>query len=87
MTSMFDFVTVPGAINEVFEKDEVDYEEVELTDFELYSKLGSGYAINAQVIEGKNGKYRVKEVEDSNVNKKTEIRDGIYSMLENSNAK
>lgn len=87
MTSMFDFVTVPGAINEVFEKDSVDYEEVELTDFELYSKLGSGYAINAQIIEGKNGKYRVKEVEDSNPNKKTEMRDGIYSMLENSNVK
>lgn len=87
MTTMFDFVTVPDAIDEVFEKDAVDYEEVELTDFELYKKLGSGYAINAQVIEGKNGKYRVKEVEDSNINKKTELRDGIYSMLENSNAK
>lgn len=87
MTTMFDFVTVPDAIDEVFEKDEVDYEEVELTEFELYKKLGSGYAINAQVIEGKNGKYRVKEVEDSNANKKTELRDGIYSMLENSNAK
>lgn len=87
MTSMLDFVTVPGAINEVFEKDNVDYEEVDLTEFELYSKLGAGYAINAQVVEGKNKKYRVKEVEDSNVNKKTEIRDGIYSMLENSNVK
>lgn len=87
MTSMFDFVTVPDAIDEVFEKDSVDYEEVELSEFELYKRLGSGYAINAQVIEGKNGKYRVKEVEDSNANKKTEIRDGIYSMLENSNAK
>lgn len=87
MTSMFDFVTVPGAIDEVFKKNSVDYEQVDLTDFELYQKLGSGYAINAQVIEGKNGKYRVKEVEDSNVNKKTEIKDGIYSMLENSNVK
>lgn len=87
MTSMFDFITVPGAINEVFEKDGIDYEEVELTEFELYSKLGAGYAVNAQVVEGKKGKYRVKEVEDSNANKKTEIRDGIYSMLENSNVK
>ena len=87
MTSMFDFVTVPGAINEVFEQDSVDYEEVGLSDFELYKKLGSGYTINAQVIEGKNGKFRVKEVEDSNPNKKTIIEDGIYSMLENSNVK
>lgn len=87
MTTMFDFITVPDAIDEIFEKDNIDYEEVELTDFELYKKLGSGYAINAQVIEGKNGRYKVKEVEDSNANKKTELRDGIYSMLENSNVK
>lgn len=87
MTSMFDFVTVPGAINEVFEQDKIDYEEVELSEFDLYKKLGSGYAINAQILEIKDGRYRVKEVEDSNVNKKTEIRDGIYSMLENLDAK
>lgn len=87
MTSMFDFVTVPGAINEVFEQDKIDYEEVELSEFDLYKKLGSGYAINAQILEIKEGRYRVKEVEDSNVNKKTEIRDGIYSMLENLDAK
>lgn len=87
MTSMFDFVTVPGAMNEVFEQDKVDYEEVELSEFDLYKKLGSGYAINAQISEVKDGRYRVKEVEDSNVNKKTELKDGIYSMLENLNAK
>lgn len=86
MATMFDFVTVTGAIDEVFEKDTVDYEEVGLTEMELYQKLGSGYAINAQVVET-NGRYRVKEVEDSNPNKKTEIKDGIYSMLENLDAK
>lgn len=86
MTTMFDFVTVTGAIDEVFEKDTVDYEEVSLSEMELYKKLGSGYAINAQVVET-NGRYRVREVEDSNPNKKTELKDGIYSMLENLNAK
>ena len=86
MATMFDFVTVTGAIDEVFEKDAVDYEEVELTEMELYQKLGSGYAINAQIVET-NGRYRVKEVDDSNPNKKTEIKDGIYSMLENLDAK
>lgn len=86
MATMFDFVTVTGAIDEVFEKDAVDYEEVELSEMELYQKLGSGYAINAQIVET-NGRYRVKEVEDSNPNKKTEIKDGIYSMLENLDAK
>ena len=86
MATMFDFVTVTGAIDEVFEKDSVDYEEVGISEMDLYKKLGSGYAINAQVVET-NGRYRVKEVEDSNANKKTEIRDGIYSMLENLDAK
>ena len=38
MATMFDFVTVTGAIDEVFEKDAVDYEEVELTEMELYQK-------------------------------------------------
>lgn len=87
MTSMFDFVTVPGAIDEVFEQDKIDYEEVQLSEFDLYKKLGSGYAINAQISEIKDGRYRVKEVEDSNLNKKTELKDGIYSMLENLDAK
>ena len=86
MATMFDFVTVVGAIDEVFAKDKIDYEEVGLSEFDIYSKLGSGYAINAQVIEN-NGRYKVKEVEDSNPNKKTEIRDGIYSLLENLEAK
>lgn len=86
MGSMFDFVTVVGAMDEVFAKDKIDYEEVGLTEFEIYSKLGSGYAINAQVVDI-NGRYKVKEVEDSNPNKKTEIRDGIYSLIENLNAK
>lgn len=86
MATMFDFVTVTGAIDEVFEKDAIDYEEVDLSEMELYQKLGSGYAINAQIVET-NGRYRIKEVEDSNPNKKTEIKDGIYSMLENLDAR
>lgn len=87
MVTMFDFVTVAGAIDEVFEKNNVDYEEVGLSEFEVYSKLGSGYAINAQITKSPEGRYRVKEVEDTNPNKKTEMRDGIYSMLENLDAK
>ena len=86
MVEMFDFLKIMGAIDEVFKKDSIDYEEVDLSDFDLYCKLGTGYAINAQVIEiptsaGK--RYKVKEVEDTNPNRKTEFRDGMYSMLQN----
>ena len=86
MSTMFDFCTVPGAIDDVFAKDKIDYEEVELSNFELYSKLGSGFAVNAQLVEN-NGRYKVKEVETTNPAMKTAINDGIYSMLENLDAR
>lgn len=86
MVSMFDFLEVTGAIDEVFEKDAIDYEEVNLTDFEIYQRLGSGYAINAQIVET-NGRYRVKEVEDGNPNKKAVLKEGIYANIENLKAK
>lgn len=92
--NQYDFLTVEGKIDEVFLKDDVDYEEVGLSDFEIYKKLGSGYAINAQVIVeevlDKNSqlveKAKVKEVTDKAI-KKSAINDGLYSMLENLNAK
>lgn len=79
--NQYDFLKVLGKIDDVFIKDKVDYEQVDIPDFELYKLLGSGFAINAQIIE-KNGKFKVKEVTDRK-NKKSEIADGIYSMLEN----
>ena len=84
----YDFLKVTGKIDELFLKDKVDYEEVDLSDFELYKRLGSGFAINAQVemVESKGKQIaKVKEVENLET-KKTAIPDGIYSMLENSRA-
>lgn len=84
----YDFLRVAGKIDELFIKDKIDYEEVALSDFELYKRLGSGFAINAQVeMVESNGKVvaKVKEVENLET-KKTAIPDGIYSMLENSRA-
>ena len=86
MATMFDFCTVSGALDDVFEQDSIDYEQVNLTDFDLYHKLGSGFAINAQLVES-NGRYKVKEVDDESAQKKTPIKDGIYSMLENLDAR
>lgn len=86
----YDFLKTAGMIDAYFLKNNVDYEEADIADFELYKKLGKGYAINSQVIvEDKilaNGttkqKVKVKEVTDRDT-KKTEIADGIYSTLEN----
>lgn len=81
----YDFLSVVGSLDQYFLKDSIDYEEVDLSAFDLYKKLGSGYAINAAVsIVEKNGKKRarVKEVTDK-ATRKSEIADGIYSVLEN----
>lgn len=84
--NQYDFLTVAGKIDEVFLKDKVDYEEVGLNEFDLYKKLGSGYAVNAQIVEVAKDRFKVKEVIDKSI-KKTEIKDGMYSMLENLTAK
>ena len=77
-----------GVIDKIAEKDKVDYEEAELDEFDLYQRLGSGFAQTAKIIEVKGNDGRVKgykvTVPDSNdENRVVSIPDGIYSMLEN----
>lgn len=88
--SEYEFLKSSEKIDEFFLKDSIDYEEIDLTDFELYKKLGSGFAVNARIdikdVTLSDGtqktKVRVREVTDKDT-KKTEITDGIYSTLEN----
>lgn len=88
----YDWVKVPGNVNKVYKKDNVDYEEVELNDFELYKKLGSGFAKTAKIqeIEKKDPEghvtgtyYKVIESPHGDENRILPIEDGIYSILEN----
>lgn len=77
-----------GAIDKIAVKDRVDYEEAELDEFDLYKRLGSGYAQTAQIkeVKGSDGQVRGFKVSipDSNdVNRVIPIPDGVYSMLEN----
>lgn len=81
MSDMWDFLEVPGKIDAVFGKDRIDYEEVGISDFDLYKKLGSGFAITASVDPNKENRVRETPVADSN--RVMPIQDGIYSMLEN----
>lgn len=86
MIELFDFLTVPGKVDLVWLKDEIDYEEVGLSDFEMYARLGSGFATTAKVVETStnSGIYKVTEVTNENdENRVMGITDGIYSMLEN----
>ncbi|MGL4877982.1 hypothetical protein [Paraclostridium dentum] len=77
-----------GAINKISQKNNKDYEEVELDEFDLYNRLGSGFAQTAQVVEVKNNDgeikgYKVAVPNSNDVNRVQEIPDGIYSMLQN----
>ena len=78
-----------GIIDKVAVKDKHDYEEVELDEFDLYQRLGSGYAQTAHIVElrDKEGKevrgYKVAVPESNDPNRVVGINDGIYSMLEN----
>ena len=77
-----------GAIDKITIKDKVDYEEAELDEFDLYKRLGSGFAQTAQIVEVKNSDggvkgYKVAVPNSNDVNRVVSIPDGIYSMLEN----
>lgn len=89
MTELFDFLKTPGACDIVFEKDKVDYEEVELSNFDLYKRLGSGFAITARAELAPDGNKirRISETPSTDPQKVVAIKDGIYSMLEGLNAK
>ena len=77
-----------GAIDKIAVKDRVDYEEAELDEFDLYKRLGSGYAQTAQIQEVKNSDgetrgFKVSIPDSNDVNRVIPIPDGVYSMLEN----
>lgn len=77
-----------GVLDKISVKDKVDYEEAELSEFDLYKRLGSGFAQTAQIVEVKNQDgdvrgYKVAIPDSNDVNRVLEIPDGVYSMLEN----
>lgn len=83
---LFDFLEVAGKADLLWKKDTVDYEEVNVSDFDAYKKLGSGFATNAKITETKEGSgvYKVVEVtSETDENRVSATDDGIYSMLEN----
>ena len=91
-TKAFDFLETTGLIDRVFGKNKVDYEEVDIDNFDIYQRLGSGFAVTAraeyrQDTSGKELVPKIKETPATDINRVKEIKDGIYSMLENMNAK
>ena len=81
--STWDFLEVQGITDRAFVPDEVDYEETNLSKFEIYKRLGSGFAVTAHAVKRKaNAVPRIKESEPDDPNHITPIMDGIYSTLQ-----
>lgn len=83
-----DWLKPTGILDKITIKDSVDYEEAELDSFDLYQRLGSGFAQTAQIVEVKNADgavrgYKVAIPDSNDINRVVAISDGIYSMLEN----
>lgn len=99
MVDEWDFLEVAESSDKLFTPDDVDYEETSLSNFEIYQRLGSGYAVTAHAIRrtkktmvsGKEVEVeltpRIKESDNEDSNHITPIDDGIYATLQNSNAR
>ena len=96
MVDEWDFLEVAEASDKLFVPDATDYEETDLSKFEIYRRLGSGFAITAHAIRRvkkvANGNEielapRIKESTPDDPNHIVAIEDGIYSILQGSNAK
>lgn len=85
--NLFSMVSNKGTVDKMFKKDNVDYEEVNLTPFEIYKRLGSGFAITASASLRQNGDIKVVETPEADKDRIVPITNGIYSMLENSKTK
>ena len=92
MTEPFDFIMTAGVIDRAWGKDAVDYEETNLSSFEMYKRLGSGYGITAHAEKRVNAKGdvltpRIRETEYENNKRIQPIEDGIYSVLQDAEVK
>lgn len=79
--TQYSFLTVPGKLNELFTLDGIDYEEVDMSLYESYEKLGSGFAINAGLKKDALGRPKVIEITDKD-KRISPIKSGVFSMLE-----
>lgn len=88
----FDFLEIQGLSARAFVHDSEDYEEVNLSTFDIYQKLGSGFAITAKAERrvdgfGNDTTPRIMETPVEDPNRIQAIPDGVYSMLENLGAR
>lgn len=77
-------LTTADALDAFYGLDSIDYEEVKMSNFELYKRLGQGFVNTATLVKASGeDKYVVRPTPSSNVNAVQSIEDGIYSIAEN----
>lgn len=74
--SDYESLNIFGKLDDYSKKDDVDYEEVDMSKFELYKKLGSGYAQTAKLEEYTRDSNKITVKPTDHV---VEIGEGIYS--------
>lgn len=87
-----DYLTVAEESNKAFPENDVDYEESDMTAFEKYMKLGSGFATTAiaeRRVDGEGNELipRVKESPITDAQHIVATGDGIYSIMEDTSIK
>ena len=85
----YDFLKTSGLADRVWKKDEVDYEEADLSNFDLYKKLGSGFAITAKAVKrngldshGNERRPRIVETPAEDENHIVPLIEGVYSLIQ-----
>ena len=92
MVKDWDFLETLGLSSRAFVPDKEDYEETNLSKFEIYKRLGCGFAITAKAEKRKGSvsssdKPRIRETPSEDKNRVITIEDGLYSVLQNANMK
>lgn len=87
-----DYLEQQGVSERAFLDDEIDYEEISLTPFEIYQKLGEGYAVTAVAerrVDGEGNEIlpKVKEAALNDPLRIQPVGDGVYSTLQDAKIK
>ena len=87
-----DYLEQQGVSERAFLDDGIDYEETSLTPFEIYQKLGEGYAVTAiaeRRVDGEGNEIlpKVKEAPLNDPLRIQPVGDGVYSTLQDAKIK
>ncbi len=87
-----DYLEELGLSERAFPDDKVDYEESKLTPFELYQKLGQGYAVTAiaeRRVDGNDNELlpKIRESSLEDAQHTVPVEEGAYSVLQDARIK